>query len=125
MTDTTLYYKERLEHIYKLKNENINPYPYSYTVTKSLDDFTKTYFNIETGSHFENIYESLAGRCIEIRPAGKLTFITVSSNTTFLQFMIKQDILENKDDYKNVVSKIHRGDIIGAFGFVGKSKKAN
>lgn len=121
--DSTVYFENRLEHIHNLKKVNINPYPHSYNITKTFDEYIKAYSNIETGTHIEDQFESLAGRCIEIRPAGKLTFITSSSSTNFLQFMIKQDLLEDSADYKNIVSKIHRGDIVGVFGFVGKSKK--
>jgi len=121
--ESTTYFEDRVEYINNLKKKNVNPYPHSYNTTKTFDEYIKNYSHIESGTHIEEQRESLAGRCLEIRPAGKLTFITASSGTSFLQFMIKQDLLEDPTDYKNIVSKIHRGDIVGVYGFVGKSKK--
>lgn len=121
--DATKYYEERIEHINNLKENNTNPYPHKFNVTKSFKEYVEKYNNINAGDHLEDIIESIAGRCLEIRTAGKLTFITATSGIHNLQIMVKQDVLENPDNYKTIIESIKRGDIIGITGFVGKSKK--
>ena len=116
-------YSSRLQHLTNIESKNENAYPYFFQTTKTFKQFVDIYSNVEAGDHqYENI-ESVAGRAMEIRTTGKLTFITAKSETYSLQFMIKQDILDIPESYKSLVSNISRGDIVGVKGFVGKSKK--
>lgn len=117
------FYEERLNYINDQRTKGINPYPHNFNVSKSFQEFVDQYNSIEIGVHYENITESIAGRCLEVRSAGKLTFVTAMSGTNNIQLMIKQDMLDKPEEYKNIIKTISRGDIIGVSGFPGKSKK--
>ena len=121
--DTNSYYNSRLNYLEELEKDKKNPYPYSFNITKSFEEYVESYSSLEPGEHLEQVIESVAGRSMEIRTAGKLTFITAQSGIHNLQVMIKQDVIDNPENYKDMISKIGRGDIIGVRGFVGKSKK--
>lgn len=121
--DSNSYFNSRLNHIELLEKENKTPYPYYYQTTKSFEEYINTYNYLDSGEHKEEVIETVAGRAMEIRTAGKLTFVTAQSSTYNLQVMIKQDVLEKPETYKELVSSISRGDIIGIKGFIGKSKK--
>ncbi len=121
--DNDLYHNSRIEYLKQIELKNEIAYPYSFLTTKSFQEYVETYSTLEPGDHKEEIMESVAGRAMEIRTAGKLTFVTAQSGTFTLQFMIKQDVLESPESYKDLISSISRGDIIGVNGFVGKSKK--
>lgn len=122
-TTESAYYNDRCTYVQSIKNQGKNPYPYTCKTTMSFANYVKEFSAIEPGIHIEDRFEHLAGRCREIRVSGKLTFITASSGTEFVQFMIKQNLLDNPDDYKTIVKEIHRGDIISGYGYVGKSIK--
>ncbi len=121
--ESTSYYQARLQYINNKQSNNEVTYPYYFATTKTFQEYVDTYSCLEPGEHREETVESVAGRVIEIRTTGKLTFITAQSNNCTLQFMIKQDIIDNPDNYKDLVSNVARGDIVGVTGFVGKSKK--
>ena len=123
MTEHHDNYSLRLEYLNHIESKNDQSYPHFFPTTKSFKEYIEKYSDLEAGEHCEITIESIAGRAMEIRTTGKLTFITANSETYSLQLMIKQDILDSPDTYKSLVSNISRGDIIGAKGFVGKSKK--
>jgi len=121
--DSNNYYENRLATLVKMENNNEVAYPYNYNVTSSFEEYINKYNYLTDGQHCEEIIESVAGRAMEIRITGKLTFVTAQSGIHSLQFMIKQDIINEPNTYKDRVNKIMRGDFIGVTGFVGKSKK--
>ena len=121
--DNNSYYNSRLTYLNELESSDKIAYPYYFPTTKSFQEYVDNYSSLEPGVHKEDIIESVAGRAMEIRTAGKLTFVSAQSGIYTLQFMIKQDVLENPNSYKDLISKISRGDVIGVTGFVGKSKK--
>lgn len=50
--DSTAYFENRLD-INNLKNINVNPYPNSYNITKTFDEYIKAYSYIESGTQME------------------------------------------------------------------------
>jgi len=83
-----------------------------------------TYGQIEPGSHLDDVVVSVAGRIQESRGAGKLQFYTVISEGNSLQYMVNAGIIDGGiETFKQVTKLVHRGDIVGVVGFIGKSKK--
>ena len=104
------------------QHENINPYPH-FTTTLTFSEFEERYSHLEANSIKKDIIVSVAGRVIEKRNYGKkLFFYTVTSNGKNLQYLVNINEYENKDKFIQTNNMIHRGDIIGANGYPGKSK---
>jgi lysyl-tRNA synthetase class 2 len=124
------FYANRMQQIIKLKSEGINPYPHSFSETMSFKQFIDKYSNIEAAIHMQDTVEHLSGRIMEIRDTSKLVFLSVVSDGHKLQFMVNLQYYENNQDetdkllnFKTHMKSFNRGDICGAIGFVGKSKK--
>ncbi len=100
-----------------------NAYPHKFVTTSTFNQYIKKYSHIENGSHHKEIIECVAGRVLQKRIASKkLSFYTVTSNGYNLQYICHSDEYENKDKYTADNDIVHRGDIVGIRGFVGKSK---
>jgi lysyl-tRNA synthetase class 2 len=121
-TVTNTYRAEKIASVHSDKKAGINPYPHNFEITMTFQDYITHYNYIESGKRCTDIHESLAGRVLEIRDASsKLIFMTVYSTNQKLQFIFSKELYCTPDNFQNV-KKIHRGDIIGVNGFVGKSK---
>lgn len=115
------YYSDRVEQVQKARLQNINPYPHTFQITKTFQQFLDQYNHIENGARLRDLKESLSGRIIEIREAGaKLVFMTVYSNNIKLQYIFSKELYTGADFAE--LKMISRGDIVGVNGFVGKSK---
>lgn len=127
------FYKLRLAHVKALKDVGVNPYPHKFQPTKTFAQYRKEYDNLTDGAHLNDTIETIAGRVMLKRGSSKkLAFLTVMQEGIELQFMLSFsnyifpiNILEDKklDYFVNLIGSIVRGDIVGAVGFVGKSKK--
>ena len=121
VTDETQYEKTRLESLSKL---SINPYPHKFQITITFEEYIKKYNYVENGSRHKDIIECIAGRVLEKRNSGKkLFFYTVTSNGLQLQYLADVREYEHHDKFLETNELIHRGDIVGVRGFVGKSIK--
>lgn len=117
-----IYRAEKIAHVEAIKASGVNPYPHKFEITMTFDDYNTEYNYIDSGMRCTDIHESLAGRVLEIRDASsKLIFMTIFSNQHKLQFIFSKELYCTPDNFHDV-KKIHRGDIIGVNGFVGKSK---
>lgn len=109
---------------YRLQQlEKVEKYPYIFKTSISFPEYIKKYNNIDIGSRIRDVLVSIAGRVLEVRNSGKnLYFYTVESDNYILQFLVDKREYSSKDSsFEDIVKIIHRGDIIGANGFVGKS----
>lgn len=119
-SEELLYEKNRLEEFGKLTN--FNPYPYDFQTTISFEDYIKKYSHVENGSRHKDLVECVAGRVIEKRNNGKkLFFYSVTTNGYNLQYLADIREYQNQDKFAEINKLIHRGDIVGVRGFVGKS----
>ncbi|ARF10477.1 lysyl-tRNA synthetase [Hokovirus HKV1] len=111
----------------KFKDYNINPYPYTYETTCELFTFINDFKNIKENKITDYIH-SLTGRITNIRKCSKnLYFYTIQNSGYQLQLIVNRTEYNNEDvnnsgnfDIDNEL--INRGDVIGAYGFAGKSK---
>ena len=116
------YEKNRLNEFNKLAH--FNPYPHKFGITITFEEYIAKYSNVETSSRHIEFNECVAGRILEKRNSGKkLFFYTVTSNGFTLQYLADIREYENKEKFLEMNNLIHRGDIVGVRGFVGKSLK--
>ena len=118
-----VYTQERLAWLEQRKKDGDNPYPHKFEVSISVKSYIDKYSNTEIGTRIENAVESVAGRVMSIRTLGKkMCFCTIQSNGYSLQYFASAKEYESEEAFRTIVSQIHRGDIVGATGFVYKTK---
>lgn len=116
--DETQYEKTRLDSL------PINAYPHKFQTTITFEEYIKKYNYVENGSRHKDLIECIAGRVLEKRNSGKkLFFYTVTSNGFQLQYLADVREYGNSEKFLETNDLIHRGDIVGVRGFVGKSIK--
>jgi len=119
-SEELIYEKNRLEEFSKLTN--FNPYPYDFQTTISFENYIKKYNHIENGSRHRDLIECVAGRVLDKRNNGKkLFFYSVTTNGFNLQYLADINEYNDKEKFAEINKLIHRGDIVGVRGFVGKS----
>ena len=108
-----------------LKKSNNNPYPHTYHKTHDLKTIISKYKNIENNTRILDCpNHKTVGRVLLKRWSGKkLLFYTIESDNEVLQVMCDMRIYKSKNDFEHINSIIHRGDIIGVEGIIGKSKR--
>jgi len=115
--------KRRLEELEEIKKLGINPYPHNYEVTHTADSILKNFKDAETDEEKEKqklVIVSVAGRITAIRKMGKATFCHIKDETGRIQLYIRKD--DVGDLSYNVMKLLDIGDIIGAKGYVFRTK---
>ena len=123
--NTQNYYEQRMQDIQILKNKNIDPYPHFYLKTNTIKQLRVYQDQLENGEHKEDLIISTTGRVILKRASGKkLVFYTLEDDNFSIQIMASGTFYTDDTlSFNEINSIIHRGDIIGVKGFIGKSKK--
>lgn len=119
------YYQQRITNINYLKSKDIDPYPHYYDITNSINELRNWDTKINDGEHLEDFIIKTSGRITLKRSSGKkLYFYTLEDQNDNIQIMASENnYLEDKLSFNEINSIIHRGDIVGVEGFLGKSKK--
>ena len=122
---STTYYKQRVNDINFLKSKNINPYPHYFNRENKIADLLKYEATISNGEHKEDIRVSTAGKVILKRSSGKkLFFYTIEDESCEIQLISSLTLFKDTNlTFYEINNVIHRGDIIGIKGFIGKSRK--
>lgn len=117
------YYELRKAQVQSLKNSNINPYPHSFSKENDIKDIINSYKEIENGVRLDTVKKTV-GRVLLKRWSGKkLLFYTIESDNYTLQVMCDARTYKSIEEFNKINSIIHRGDIIGIEGLIGKSKR--
>lgn len=108
--------KIRREKLSKLKEKNLNPYPYS---------FKRTHLSAEIIQNFETLSQNsrtvtVAGRIVTFRYHGKTSFFHLLDNQGKIQVYVKAD--EIGEEKFSLLDLFDIGDIIGVSGTVFKTK---
>lgn len=112
---------EKRNKLSELRAAGVNPYPYSFNRTASLEEI-KTQFNeIEIGEAKEDHRFRVAGRLMTKRPMGKATFFNIQDQNARMQIYCKTAELSEKDQV--AFKQMDIGDIVGVEGYVFKTKK--
>lgn len=119
------YFQTRLAAVAELKKSTDNhPYPHKFDVSLTLDEFVNKYSYLQNEETLENSQESVAGRVHSIRGTGsKLTFIDLRGDGFKLQIKVSAKSYESLESYVADMKTIQRGDIIGAIGLPGRTKR--
>lgn len=110
--------EERMKKLEDLKQKGINPYPYSYKVTKKSVQIKEENKDLKAEEKSNNV-ESVAGRIILFRRMGKVAFLTIRDEEGDIQLYLRKNDLEDTYDH---IKDFDRGDFIGAKGKVFKTK---
>jgi lysyl-tRNA synthetase class 2 len=107
--------EERLNKLKRLKELNINPYPYRFDRTHNFSEIKQRFEELSSNQTTVRT----AGRIIAIRGHGKTTFATLNDENEKLQiYLRKQDL----GDYYNIFENFDIGDFIGVEGKLFKTK---
>ncbi len=106
--------KYRKDKIIDLRSNGIEPYPCKYNRTHSIKSILNEF---KVGEKV-----SIAGRIISLRNMGKASFIHLQDQDSKIQVYLKSDLLPGLD-YKNIVSNLDLGDIVGISGELFLTKK--
>ena len=105
--------QERIRKLNELREKGINPYPYSYDVSKKSSEIKKEFSYLKPEDH-SGKEESLAGRIVLLRRMGKASFATIRDGEGDIQVYLRSDDV-GADNYK-LLKKLDLGDFIGVKG---------
>lgn len=105
--------KRRHEELEELKSKGFEPFAYSFVVDTNAKEIKDNYKEGEE----KNV--KIAGRLMALRRMGKASFAHIQDHTGRIQIYLKKD--EIGDSY-DAFKLMDIGDIIGAEGFVFKTK---
>jgi lysyl-tRNA synthetase class 2 len=104
----------RLEKLEKLRENGVNPYPYSYTVSHKSEEI----FNDE--KKLEGKTVSVAGRIMSLRKMGKASFCHLQDAEGRIQAYVRRDDV-GIDSYTNF-KLLDIGDFLGVEGYIFKTQ---
>ena len=125
------FYNDRRLMIAQRKANGENPYPHKFQPTMTLKQYADLYKHVECSVTLTDTVVSLAGRVKTLRDYKKLFFCTVTQGDSELQFMFNlanfkaDENLDQQSKLENFIKQMKsmvRGDIIGATGYVGRTK---
>lgn len=99
-------------------------YPHSWHVNSSLQALIERYGGLEDGARVEGEEFVIAGRVKSKRTSGKkLVFYDLFSDGNSMQMIGSSKDHEGDEPFGEVHGQIGRGDLVGARGYIGKSKR--
>lgn len=125
------FYEERRKMVNLQKENGVNPYPHKFEPTMTLSEYLIKYDYVNNNETLSDTIVSLSGRVKLLRDYKKLFFCTVTQGDTDLQFMFNlsnykfKEGLNDKekiDEFVRQMKLMARGDIIGATGYVGRTR---
>ncbi|KAL3771630.1 hypothetical protein ACHAWU_007747 [Discostella pseudostelligera] len=122
--DPSQYKANRELQVKQIEAAGGNPYPHKFKVSHRIPDFVEEFDPVtEQGTKIEDKIVSVAGRIHSIRGQGKLLFYDLRGDGAKIQLMASlKDYAAGPEAFDELIHTVKRGDIIGARGYVGKSK---
>jgi lysyl-tRNA synthetase, class II len=114
---------ERIRKIEKLKEEGINPFPNRFEKIEEKNfasELQEKYQKLENEEFSKQKY-IVAGRLMNIRKLGKISFGKLQDKSGFIQIVLQED--ETPKETIDFFNKIDAGDIIGVEGKVFRTKR--
>ncbi|NIM19476.1 MAG: lysine--tRNA ligase [Candidatus Latescibacteria bacterium] len=108
--------RARIEKLNQLKAAGVNPYPYRFRGTHTIEQLIAAEKNLSENE----MLVSTAGRVMSVRGHGATTFGHIADLNGTIQFYIRKDIV-GKDAYK-LFKLIEVGDIVGVEGTLFRTK---
>ncbi|EKX38829.1 hypothetical protein GUITHDRAFT_144009 [Guillardia theta CCMP2712] len=118
------YMRMRWQDLEQFQQARGSVYPHKFDVTIEIQEFLNKYACLEAGEQRKDERQSVAGRIIGLRRAGKnLIFIDVKSNGSRMQLMVDRQHFDG-EDWEELMGKIlKRGDVVGATGIPARNKR--
>jgi lysyl-tRNA synthetase class 2 len=111
----------RMDKLRKLTQAGKNPFlKTKYSVDCKAKDLVENYQDPQEGEAPKTV--SIAGRVMSWRDMGKASFMDLRDMSGKIQLYLKMDII-GEEDYKELVSVVDIGDIIGVRGEVFKTHR--
>ena len=104
----------RLEKLEKLRENGINPYPYSYSVSHKSEDIIRDVKDLDGKT------VAVAGRIMSLRKMGKASFCHLQDEKDRIQIYVRRDDV-GVDMYNNF-KLLDIGDFLGVEGYVFKTQ---
>ena len=99
-------------------------YPHHWKITNNIHNIIRNYDHINAGDRLHTTEESIIGRIMQKRSAGKkLHFYTILTDGVLFQIMTDIKSFHDPDVFKHVNKLSARGDIIGVRGYIAKTRK--
>jgi lysyl-tRNA synthetase, class II len=110
----------RLALLDSMRAQGVDPYPYRFDRTHTLDDIRGTWGHLEAGSETDAAV-SVAGRLMLIREQGKLIFATLRDRSGEIQLFISKAVIG--DEGFERAGDFDLGDWVGTHGTVMTTRK--
>lgn len=107
--------KRRFEELRELEEQGIQTYEYKFDVTHHSEDILNNFEELEQKD------VSIAGRIMAIRKMGKASFLHIQDMMGKIQVYLRKD--DVGEETYNAFKLLDIGDIVGAAGYVFKTKK--
>jgi len=112
--------QNRINNFNYLKENNINPYPYSFNKTHNSKEIVEKYDSLELNTYSSET-ANISGRLLLIRNLGKIIFLDLHDVTGKIQLVAKESELSKEQ--LELISKLDIGDIVGVSGKIFKTKR--
>ena len=119
MSDENNLIKERKEKLNKIRELDIDPYPYNFEKKDNSNDIIDKHSKLKPEEKSKSKVK-ISGRVMQMRKMGKAAFIHIQDEDGKIQAYIRKDDLDEKDF--SLFKLLDIGDIIGIEGTVFKTK---
>ena len=128
--DPTMYRENRITQIQELEKGGLNPWPHKWQTDMRIPEFIAKYEGLEKSNESEDMV-SVSGRILSKRASSAaLAFMDLWECQTKIQLMANRaryapegvDAEQAKEQFKQVVGALRRGDIIGVRGHPTRTK---
>ena len=112
----------RIDKLRKLLDNNINPFPYNYDISHSVEDIIK---NEDSLAGKDTIISS-TGRIVSLRNMGKAAFLNIQGASKRIQcYLSNKNANLEESKYAILLDSLDIGDIVGVKGemFYTKTKE--
>lgn len=105
-------------------NSDVLEYPNHWPTSRNIKEIISDFDYIEAGARLKENHESIIGRIMLKRAAGKkLFFYTILVNDHNFQVMSDLSTFHSEEEFHKVHSLTYRGDIVGLRGYIAKTRK--
>lgn len=119
--DPTQYFNNRVSAVQALGRSVA--YPHKYDVNVAVPLLVNRFQSLSPSDRIDTEVFRVAGRVYTLRTMGKLNFYDVVAEGTKIQIVCALQDHKGSEPFDEVHARFHRGDIIGAEGYIGKTKK--
>ncbi|MFA5763336.1 MAG: lysine--tRNA ligase [archaeon] len=111
--------KAKKMNLQKLRDLNINPYPYKFEITDYAKAINEEFCDLKNEEKAKAV--SMAGRVMAKRSFGAIAFMKVRDATAEIQFFLRKG--DTKQEALDLLSLVDVGDFVGVKGVVYKTLK--